>query len=187
MNNISVTVKNKLGAAYGNRTIDLEEDDQSCGIVSPGSEKVLPLSDGVLQSLGIEALPPQDSSRRNGGPIPITIDSPGNYVISNLHHESRDKWRIEFEAPTSTVNRTAAVQSTKPPVTVTVGQDDPDWSAQSTTTKVLFCSGFSSCVAVALTQVSNILGFAVSGVLVLGGIVSWLIGKKKNLNSDVAG
>jgi len=108
-------------------------------------------------------------------------------VISTLHHESGNKWRIEFEAPPGTVNKTAAVQSVKPPVNVTVGQDEPDGSTLSTTAKLLIFSGVSSCAAVALTQVSNILGFAVSGALVLGGCVSWLIGKKKNLNSDAAG
>lgn len=184
MNNISVTVRNRLGAPYGSRQIKIWEDGQLLSEqVIPRRQEELPILDQNLQRIEIEAQDPQDEDyRENGTPIPITIDSPQNYVISTLNHEAENRWRIDFEAPQRPPELEGEAAPDPPPVNVTVGQDDPDWSVESRTAGILMAGSLLTAITLLLSEVSTYLGITIPSALGLGAAITWLIGRIRGQN-----
>lgn len=170
MNNISVTVRNRLGAPYGEPPIEVNEDNgQERHTVNYGYEVRLPLpNDGNLQSLEIL---PQSSSI----PYPITINSLQDYVISDIRYDQTDnKWRIEFGGLESSPALAGEAAPNPPPVNVTVGQDEPDGSEGIHIEQVLMYSGLAGLLTLVLTEVSTILGLTVPIASLVAAIVSRL-------------
>lgn len=185
MNNISITVRNRLGATYGTRQINVNEDgDPPTHSVSFGNDVRLPLpGDNNLQRIEIEADPPQiEDFPENGITIPITIDSPQNYVISTLNHEAENRWRIDFEAPRIPSESEVEAAPDPPPVNVTVGQDEPDGSVESRTAGYLMVGSLLTAITLLLSEVSTYLGITVPSALGLGAAIAWLIGRLRGQN-----
>lgn len=185
MSDISVTVRNRLGATYGTRQINVNEDDDTeSHSVSFGNHVQLMLpGDNTLHSIEIEAQSPEiEDFSGNGIPIPITIDSPQNYTISTLNHEAENIWRIGFETLESSSKLEVEAAPEPPPVNVTVGHDEPDGSVESRTAGILIAGSLFTAITLLLSEVSTYLGIAVPPTLGLGAAIVWLIDRLRSQN-----
>jgi hypothetical protein len=126
MNLYSVTIKNRLGLKFGKRKVNITKNEQE-GMrysVLPGQDvQVSRMEDRyLLSNIKLEVEEP-----RVGIPIPLTIESPGDYKITLRQMDTKNRciWVISFDTPGETEGEIPGQVSDDPPVNITVGQEEP--------------------------------------------------------------
>jgi hypothetical protein len=185
---LGVIVKNKLGWTFGNRGITVRENDLDTAAhsVSPGAHVPVPSTDEQvpLRSLDIQALDPVRAAAESK--IPIRIDSPGDYDISLKQDAAASKWRLEFKTRVGRLSESK--DEGGPPVNVSVGQDEPPaplttfFSLRPST--MIFCIPIAWVVSRYLLVLTPIGWVVIPIVSFIGGIISWLLGRKKQQEND---
>jgi len=192
MNNkeLHVTVKNKLGKKYGNRHVDIRENEESVAgqTVGPDNEADFPTGKEhvPLRSIEIEtgritrqaAIPTVPS-------IPITIESPVDCTVDIKQGTGQNKWRLEFK--TAQIAQTAKGVVSKDgdgdpdKVNVTVGGDEPPAPPPAPSPIIYAASGgfgagwlISSCAAGAAPLIGYGVPIFTLAVGIIGGVVYWI-------------
>ena len=185
---LGVIVRNKLGRKFGDRQITVRENDLDTAShsVSPGNRVPVPSTDEQvpLQSLDIQAMDPMRAAAESK--IPIRIDSPGDYDIFLRQDAAGSKWRIEFKTGVGRLSESK--DEGGPPVSVSVGQDEPP--APITTFFSSFPLRMIFCIPIVWVASRYLLVLTPAGWVVIpivsfiGGIILWLLGRKKQQDND---
>lgn len=187
---LGVIIKNKLVGKFGSRAITVRENDLktvTCSI-SPGNKQDFPATDEQvpLRSLDIQAMKPAHAALASE--IPIRIDSPGGYDIALKQDADKSKWRLEFKSMVGRLK--GSKDDGGPPVSVSVGQDEPPQPQtpmpfyQKAASKMIFCIPIVWVASRYLLVLTPIGWIVIPIVSFIGGIILWLLGRKKQQTND---
>lgn len=185
---LHVTVKNKLGKKYGNRHVDIRENEERAAGQSIGPEdkadfptgkehvplKSIEIETGkMMRQVAISTLPP----------IPITIESSVDCSVDIKQGTGQNKWRLEFNAAQIAQTAKGVVSKDGDPdkVNVTVGGDEPPTPAPAPAPMIFAASGgfgagwlISSCAAGAAPFIGYGVPILALAVGIIGGLVYWI-------------